>query len=232
MPSTSSTRTVVLAFAVVGAALLAGVPTADARAPPTPLCGACSDRLDESADRHGVDLSRGETTLVVQVHENGSTTWRATVELTAGADRLRNATLREQIVESAVSRGVGDPTDIQSRLDGETLLVTHRDRTATSRHLGVLVFTPVVPDSPSVPGAIGGEGARYVGADRVTVTAPPGWHTTGGYEYATTQHDTVEWTGSDDDGDRRFIEGEHPPTMVPDGALFPNIRTTIARWLG
>lgn len=230
MPSTRSTLSVVLALALVGTALLAGVPTVDARAPPTPLCGVCSERLDESAERHDVDLTRGETDLVVQIHENGSTSWRATVELTAGAEALDNETLRAAVVDSAVQRGVGDPTDVQSRLDGDTLVVTHRDRNATARHLGVLVFTPVVPDSPGVPWAIGGEGARYVGADRVTVTAPPGYRVTGGYEYATTQPGTVEWTGGDDDS-RRFIEGEHPPTMVPDGSLFPNVRTTVARWL-
>ncbi|MFC5366701.1 hypothetical protein [Salinirubrum litoreum] len=230
MPSTSHRLAVVgLAVALVGTALLAGVPTTDARAPPTPLCGACSERLDESAERRGVDLTRGETDLVVQVHENGSTSWRATVELTAGGDALENETLRAEVVDSAVQRGVGDPTDVRSRLDGETLVVTHRDRNATSRHLGVVVFTHVVPDSPSVPWVIGGEGARYVGADRVTVEAPPGYRVTGGYEYATVSEDRVVWTGSDDG--RRFIEGENQPTMLPDGSLFPNLRTTVARWL-
>jgi hypothetical protein len=229
MPSTSRGLAVVLSFALVGTALVAGVPAADARAPPTPLCGACSERLDESAERHDVDLTRGETDLVVQIHENGSTSWRATVELTAGAEALDNETLRAAVVDSAVQRGVGDPSDVQSRLDGDTLVVTHRDRNATARHLGVLVFTPVVPDSPGVPWAIGGEGARYVGADRVTVTAPPGYRVTGGYEYATASDDGVVWTGGGED--RRFVEGESPPTMLPDGSLFPNLRTTVARWL-
>jgi hypothetical protein len=230
MPSIGHRRAVVgLAVALVGTALLAGVPTTDARAPPTPLCGACSERLDESAERRGVDLTRGETNLVVQVHENGSTAWRATVELTAGADALENETLRAEIVDSAVSHGVGNPTGIDSRLDDDTLVVTHSDRNATSRHLGVLVFTHAVPNSPGVPWAIGGEGARYVGADRVTVEAPPGYRVTGGYEYATTSEDGVVWTGSDDGG--RSIDGENPPTMLSEGSLFPNVRTTVARWL-
>jgi hypothetical protein len=231
MPSTSHRLGVVLVVALVGTALLAGVPTTDARAPPTPLCGACSERLDESAERRGVDLTRGETDLVVQVHENGSTAWRATVELTAGTDALDNETLRAEIVDSAVSRGVGNPTGIDSRLDGDTLVVTHRDRNATSRHLGVLVFTPIVPYGPTAPWAIGGEGARYVGADRVTVEAPPGWRVTGGYEYATASEDRVVWAGGGEDGDRRFVEGEQPPTMLPNGSLFPNLRTTVVRWL-
>jgi hypothetical protein len=230
MPSTRRHATVLLAALVlVASALVAGVPTADARAPPTPLCGACSERLDESAERHDVDLTRGETDLVVQIHENGSTSWRATVELTAGAEALDNETLRAEVVDSAVQRGVGDPTDVQSRLDADTLVVTHRDPEAASRHLGVLVFTPIVPASPGVPWAIGGEGARYVGADRVTVTAPPGYRVTGSYEYATASDDEVVWTGGG--ADRRFVEGENPPTMVPDDAWVPGIRTTVARWL-
>ena len=96
MPSTRRGLAVVLSLVLLTGTLVAGVPVADARAPPTPLCGVCSDRLDESAERHDVALSRGETDLVVQVHENGSTTWRATVELTAGADALDNETLREE----------------------------------------------------------------------------------------------------------------------------------------
>jgi hypothetical protein len=227
MPSRSRGLAVVLALALLTGAL---VPVADARAPPTPLCGVCSDRLDESAERHDVALTRGETDLVVQVHENGSTTWRATVELTAGAAALDNGTLREEVVESAVQRGVGRPTDVESRLDGGTLVVTHHDRNATSRHLGVLVVTPVVPDGPDVPGVIGGEGPRYVGADRVTVDAPPGHRVTGGYEYATASDDRVVWTGGD--GERQFLSAENPPTVVADDALFPNLRTTVARWLG
>jgi hypothetical protein len=229
MPSTSRSLAVtLLAVALVGSASLAGVPTVDARAPPTPLCGVCSEELDESAERHGVDLTRGETTLAVQVHGNGSTTWRATVELVAGADALGNETLREAVVASAVSRGIARPTDVESRLDGDTLLVTHRDPTATSRHLGVLVFTPVVPDGPGVPWAVGGEGPRYVGADRVTLTAPPGYRVTGDYEHANASEDSVVWTGGDG---RRSIGGEHPPTMIRDGALFPGTRTTLARWM-
>jgi hypothetical protein len=230
MPSTRRGLAVVLSLVLLTGILVAGVPVADARAPPTPLCGVCSDRLDESAERHDVALSRGETDLVVQVHENGSTTWRATVELTAGADALDNETLREEVVESAVQRGVGRPADVESRLDGDTLVVTHHDRNATSRHLGVLVFTPVVPDGPDLPGVIGGEGPRYVGADRVTVMAPSGYRVTGGYEHATASDDRVVWTGGD--GERQFLSGENPPTMVAEDAWFPNLRTTVARWLG
>lgn len=122
----------------------------------------------------------------------------------------------------SVGRGVGQPTG------GDTLVVTHRDHEATSRHFGVVV-TRVVPNSPSVLWVIGGEGARYVGADRVTLEVPSGYHVTGSYEYATASEDHVVRTGGDEN--RRFVERENPPTMVPDDTWVPNRRTTVARWL-
>lgn len=228
MPSSHRTALVLLlALALFGTAAMPA--QVNARAPPTPVCGVCTGALDGAAANHGVALERDGTELTVTVRPNGTTRWRATIELARGADALRNASLRRQIVTSAVDVGVAEPVDVESHLRDRTLIVTFSDPTAAETHLGVTVFTPLVSEGPSVPFAMGGEGARYLGVDSLTVRTPSPHGIYGDYEGVSESARAVTWTRGD--AERRFIEGDPRVAVVPDGTLGAGVRAAFARLL-
>ncbi|SFR36053.1 hypothetical protein [Halogeometricum limi] len=160
-------------------------------------CAVCSSALDTTAAHDGYTLTRGHSKMVVDVAENGSTTWTAHVTIVDGVERLENDSYRAELVASTIARGqaVADPTDVSSRLEGDTLVVTYRGQDAVTETHGVLFFTPLHADEPIQPFAAGGEGTVYVGADEFVVRAPPGYAVRGNYGNATTTDDTVRWTG-------------------------------------
>lgn len=216
---------VVLAL-LIALAAVAAVPMADARAPPTPVCGVCS------FDRTTVDgtvVAAGDSALTVSIHENGSTTWEATVELTAGSDDLAgNDSLRRAAVDEVMGRSVADPAEVQSRIDGGSLVVRYRDSGAAERHVGAVVFTPLTPEGPDHPFAMGGEGPRYLGADRLTLRAPPGDDLHGGTN--ATEAGGLVWTG-DAGAERTLLGVAADPVAVESDAEASGVRTWLARLL-
>lgn len=227
-PRTIAAVTAVLLLA----AGIAAAPAADARAPPTPICGVCDfDRTTPD----GTPVVADESALTVTLRENGSTTWEAEVDLAAGGDALAaNDSLRRSVVSEAVHDGIAEPTDIDARIAGDTLLVDYRDPNATERHLGAVVFTPLTPASPSVPFVIGGEGARFLGADRVTVRGESGWAVRGDANAADSDGRLV-WTrdggGEPDDQGRVFVDVARDPVAVEEDALLAGPRAQIGRLL-
>ncbi|WP_128904936.1 hypothetical protein [Halorubrum amylolyticum] len=224
--------TAVAAAIILLAAGIAAAPVADARAPPTPICGVCD--LDRTAP-DGTPVVAGESELTVTLRENGSTTWEAEVDLAAGGDALAaNESLRRAVVSEATQNGIAEPRDVDARVDGDTLLVDYRDPNATERHLGVAVFTPLTPASPSVPIVIGGEGARYLGADRLTVRGDSGWEVRGDASAARSDGRLV-WTrdggGESDDRGRVFVDVDRDPVAVEEDAILPGPRAWIGRLL-
>ncbi|ELZ36664.1 hypothetical protein C471_14285 [Halorubrum saccharovorum DSM 1137] len=225
-------RTIAAAAALV--LLLAGItaaPAADARAPPTPICGVCD--LDRTTP-DGTPVVAGESALTVTLRENGSTTWQGRVDLAAGSDALAaNESLRRRVVSEAAHDGIADPRDVNSRIDEDILFVEYRDPNATERHLGTVVFTPLTPAAPSTPFVIGGEGARYLGADRLTVRGAPGWEVRGDAS-ATGSDGRLVWTreGSEpDDQGRVFVDVDRDPVAVEGDAVLPGARAWIGRLL-
>ncbi|RDI69902.1 hypothetical protein [Halopelagius longus] len=220
-----ATTAVVIAL-LLALSAVAAVPSADARAPPTPVCGVCS--LDRTAP-DGTPVTAGDSTLTVSLHENGSTTWRANVELASGSDALaENESFRRAVVEEVTRRSVADPEAIYSRIDGETLIVRYRDTGATESPAGTIVFSPLSPEGPDVPFAMGGEGPRYLGTDRFTLRAPPGYELRGDANAADGGRSLV-WTR---DGDERtFLDVTDDPVAVDSDAVGPGIRAWVARLL-
>lgn len=212
-------------------ASVAAVPVVDARAPPTPVCGVCT--LDQTMP-DGTDVVAGESSMTVTLHDDGSTTWQARVELAAGNDALAaNDSLRRTVVSEAARDGIADPADIDARVDDGTLIVDYRDPGAAERRLGVVVFKPLTPASPDRPFVSGGEGPRYLGADRLVVRGPPG-HEVRGDADASVSDGTLVWTrdeiGSDDEG-RAFVDVEADPVAVAADAPLPAVRAWFARRL-
>ena len=179
-------------------------------------------------------MTAGESSLTVTLHRNGSTTWEAEVDLAAGGDALAaNESLRHTIASEAARDGIAEPRDVDARIDGDTLVVGYRDPNATERHLGVVVFTPLTPASPSVPFVIGGEGARYLGADRLTVRGASGWDVRGDASAADSDGELVwtrEGTEPDDEG-RAFVDVDRDPVAVEGDSLLPGPRAWIGRLL-
>ncbi|TKX87235.1 hypothetical protein EXE43_04300 [Halorubrum sp. SS5] len=206
------------------------VPAVDARAPPTPVCGVCDlDRTTPSGER----VVAGESELTVTIHANGSTTWRARADLSAGADALAaNESLRDAVAAEAADDGVADPRGVTARLDGETLVVDYRDPNATDRSLGAVVFTPLTPAAPGAPFVIGGEGSRYLAADRLTVRGEPGWAVRGDAPGGSDAE--LVWpreTADADDAERLSLDVDRDPVAVEAGAVLPGPRAWIARLL-
>lgn len=215
---------VALSLLIVLAAV-AAVPVADARAPPTPVCDVCS--FDTTVD--GTTVAAGESDLVISIHKNGSTTWIATVELTAGSEELaRNESLRRAAVDEVMGWSVADPEDVQSGVDGETLTVRYRDTGATERHVGAIVFTPLTPEGPGSPFASGGEGPRYLGTDRLTIRAPQGYDLHGDAD--ATESGALVWTGNEST-EQTSLGATTDPVAVESDAGAPGVRTWFARLL-
>ena len=203
----------VVALLLLATAAFAAAPV-DARAPPTPVCGVCDlDRTTPSGER----VTAGESSLTITVRANGSTTWRARARLAAA--------------EEAAGDGVASPGDVDSRIDGETLVVEYRDPDAAERSVGTVVFTPLTPASPNRPMVSGGQGPRYLAADRLTVRTGPGLDVYGPAP-ASPSADRLVWTpNATDDATRPSLGVETDPVAVPQGAMAPGVRAWLARLL-
>lgn len=216
---------VVLLLLLVTSLIATSAPVG-ARAPPRAACGVCTDALAAAAAAHGVTVARGRSTMTVQVHANDSTTWTARVELEAGAAALRNSSLRGAVVGDALDRArtAATPTGVSSHLDGSTLVVSYRDDGAAERRLGVVRFTAFHASDPWLPFVSGGEGTRYLGADRVVVRAPPGYVVSGGGSHGNAT--ARRWSA---DGDPRIgIDRGTVVSFVPAGDRFGGLRTFVA----
>ena len=225
----SPTRRLVSLLVLAVVLGVAAAPSATARAPPTPVCGVCSDALVTAADDRNVAVERGETALTVTVHENGTATWNATVRLRRGSAALEDDGLRRGVVEDATGRSIADATHLRSRVDGDTLEVTFRDPDAAESHFGAVVFTALVPDSPTLPFASGGEGPRYLGADRVTIRGPAEYRVYGDYAGATESGRSVVWTRNGS-AERTGVDGTKV-TFAPADPLLGGVRAWLARAL-
>ncbi|GAA0718539.1 hypothetical protein J2744_001490 [Halorubrum trapanicum] len=216
---------------LLGVTALVAASPVDARAPPTPVCGVCE--LDRTT-ADGPSVTAGESSLTVTLHGNGSTTWEARVDLAAGSDVLAaNESLRRAVVSDAVRDGIAEPRDVDSRVDGDALVVDYRDPNATERHLGAVVFTPLTPAAPRNPIAIGGEGSRYLAADRLTVRGGSGWEVRGDAPAADSDGSLV-WSREEverDDAQRVPLDVDRDPVAVEAGAVLPGVRTWFARLL-
>jgi hypothetical protein len=202
--------------------------TATARAPPEPVCGVCTQALDQATDDHDVDVERGTSTMIVQVHPNGTATFTARVSLTQGTDQLRNATLRRAIVRDVSYIVAEERRDLHTRIDGTTLVVRYRADVA-HQSLGVVRFD-AFETTGAPPLASGGEGPPYPGADTLVMRAPAGYRVHGGH--GDSANDTaIVWDGDSHEQYAGHIEDDVVISFVPADATVPAVRVRLAALL-
>jgi hypothetical protein len=224
---------VVLAVAVLAAAVAGpGATIVDAREPPRPVCELCDDgALASAAADRGVDLETGASRVTVAVRADGDTRWTVRIGVTAGASALANDSLRAAVVADVTKEAAGRERRraIQSRLDGDTLVVTYRRDDAAERAFGAVLFTDLHASDPVRPFVGGGDGTAYPAADTLVVRGPDGYVPAGGAGDGAVDGRTVRWSGAeggDDPIDRGAV-----PTFVPESAAFSGLRGAVARLL-
>ncbi|WP_313691412.1 hypothetical protein [Halorarum halobium] len=226
-PSAGRRRIADVATALLLVASLLAVPAAvDARGPPRPACGVCTDALEDAAADRDVAVERADSELTVRVAENGSSRWTARVTLSEGAAALENDSLREAVVADARHRAVTDPESVTSRMEGDTLVVSYRTDAATRCEAGVVLFTAFRATGPSMPFAMGGEGPAYLGAEELTLRGPDDRVAAGEYPEANASGGRIRWTGSE-----TSFGGSAVVPFVPEDAAFPGVRAGVARLL-
>ena len=224
--------TVLLLFTVIFVAATVIAPTpATARAPSQPVCGVCTQALDQAADDRGVDLKRGTSRMDIQVHTNGTATYTAQVSLHRGAERLQNKTLRNAVVRDVSYILVETRRDLQTHINETTLMVRYR-APVSQQPLGVIAYDGFKTTAPLL--AVGGEGEPYPGADTLIMRAPPEQTVHGSYGNSTTET-TVVWHGDSHERYAGRIEDNSVITFVPSDTTVPALRVQVAgllEWLG
>lgn len=215
---------VMLTIILIGAIGVAST-TVTTRAPPEPVCGVCTQALDQAADDHDIDISRGTSKMIVQVHSNGTATFTGRVSLAQGADLLQNVTLRRAIVRDVSYILAEERRGLHTRIDGTTLVVQYRAPVG-HRSLGVVRFD-AFETAGAPPLASGGEGYPYPGADTLVIRAPTGCSVHG--EYGDSVTDTaIMWDGDSHELHAGQIQNDVVISFVPKDTVAPAIRATLA----
>ena len=224
--STKNAFLVGMAVIVILVASPTVVSTVTAKAPPEPVCGVCTNSLDEAADKHGVPLERGESTMTIQLSKNGSAEFIGHVELIQGADRLSNDSLREAIVRDVSYILVDDRRNLQTAIVDGNLRVRYSSREVAHATLGVLQFD-AFHTRGAPPLASGGEGSPYPGADRLTLRAPSGYQVHGS-QGDFNNETTIRWNGDSHERYSGHIEEDVTISFVSEQARLPNVRVIAA----
>lgn len=218
-----------LALIVILSTSPATVSPVTAKAPPEPVCGVCTSQLNEAANERGVAVERGESTMNIQLSQNGNAEFVALVELPKGAERLRNDSLRDAIVRDVSYMLVDDRQDLQTAIVDGNLRVQYSSREVVHKTLGVLQFDAFhIRGAP--PFASGGEGSPYPGADRVTLRAPTAYQLHGSHGDFNNET-SIRWKGDSHKQYSGHIEEDVTISFVHEQVSFPNIRIAAANFL-
>lgn len=205
---------VALCCLVVATLVGSVVPVAGAP-PPRPLCDACGDSFEETAELKGITVGVERSDATITVHENGSATWVVRNRLgdSPGVERLRaNASLRADIAE----RAMRDAEFLDANLSSAGVLtMRYRDPDFAERSVGGVLRSGAFTES------YGYRNLEGLGADRLVVVAPDGMQV----------DRTVPDATASDDGQRatltRFGEGGFV-TFVPDEAVLGPVLSILA----
>lgn len=179
--------------AALAVALLAGAALGPAAAssPPRPACPACGALFEQAADESGVDVTIRESTVLVQVRENGSATWTIRNRLNATDGFREDPDALDATARQALQRDYGPPTDPtfrDARVGGDVAVVVLHDPDAAERHAGLLVVDYLHH---------GGDGTGIrLNADTIRIRGPLGTVVTNSPTGGVEDGRTVTWTGN------------------------------------
>ncbi|EMA27694.1 hypothetical protein [Haloarcula japonica] len=153
---------------LVCASLLCTAIPAGAAPPPRPLCDACGDSFESTAESHGVSVTVTHSNATVSVNNNGSATWVVHNQLssTEGTARLRaNESLRTAIAD----RAMWDTELLSANVSGDGVItLRYREADFAQQSVGGTVRTGEFTE------AYGYRNLDGLGADRLVVVAPDG----------------------------------------------------------
>lgn len=207
--------------------LLAALVTPAAASPqPTPVCGFCGSQFEAATVEHGINATVTESTVVIQVHDNGSAVWTIRNRLSTGAEAFReNPDRLNRIAKSLLEEHYGLPGDatfVSARMDGDNAVLTYRDADAATRHAGLLVVEYLHD---------GGYEPRYhVNADRFTIRGPEGTVVTNDPDSGSVDGRSVTWRGTA--GNELYgstdLAGSPYVVFGSDHSVATQARTTVA----
>jgi len=224
-PIASHLLLIIIVISAIGVASV----SVTARAPPEPVCGVCTQALNQAADDHDVNLERGTSKMTVQVHPNGTATFTAWVSLIRGADRLRNVTLRRSIVRDVSYIVTEERRNLRTQIDRNTLVIRYRAAVA-HQSLGVVRFDAFETSDAPLLGGSGGEGTPYSGADTLVMRAPVNYSVHNGHGDSANDT-TIVWEGDSHEQYAGHIKDDIVISFTPADAIVPAIRVKFAALL-
>ncbi|MDS0223082.1 hypothetical protein NDI54_17180 [Haloarcula sp. S1AR25-5A] len=189
--------------------LLGVVAPAGAAPPPRPLCDACGDSFESTAEAHGVSVSVTHSNATLSVHGNGSATWVVHNHLaeSESATRLRtNETLRTAIAQ----RAMWDTELVDANVSTSGVVtLRYREADFAAQSVGGAVRTGEFTE------AYGYRNLDGLGADRLVVTAPDGMRVGWAIDGATVSDDgrRMTLTGLDNGSIVTFVP--HDTSLGP-----------------
>ncbi|ELZ94290.1 hypothetical protein C440_11733 [Haloferax mucosum ATCC BAA-1512] len=208
-------RSAVLAFLLVVAMLPAATTATMGSPPPQTACIVCGTEFEYVADAAGVNLTVESSEMHVRIDDDGVGHWtaRVTVDDAAATTFRENPDLLDTVVRQTFEerRGlVDDPHDLDSRLVGETVVVTFTVPEMASDGVGDVLLVDYFNDPT-------GTRHVYVEADRFVVTGPEGSALLNDPPGTTTNETAAMW--SDDGQYISTIDSQTYLTFGPDGGL-------------
>lgn len=205
---------VVLCCLLVGA-LVGAVAPADAAPPPRPLCDACGDSFEDTAQSHGVSLTVENSTAIITVYENGSATW-AVHNYVASSETAARLRSNETQLTAIADDAMWDTEFLGATISPDGgITMRYREPEFATRSVGGVLRSGVFTE------AYGYRNLDGLGADRVTIIAPNGTHV--GW--------TVPGATVSDDGERMTLtqlnEGGFV-TFIPRGTVLGPLLSFLA----
>ncbi|WP_336330114.1 hypothetical protein [Haloarcula sp. CGMCC 1.2071] len=200
---------------LVCAPLLAAAMPAGAAPPPRPLCDACGESFESTAESHGVSVTVTHSNATVAVTDNGSATWVVHNRLSNsdGVARLRaNESLRTAIAD----RAMWDTELLSANVSGDGVItLRYRETDFAEGSVGGAVRTGEFTE------AYGYRNLDGLGADRLVVIAPDGMRVGRAIDGATVSDDGQRMTMTElNDG--RVV------TFVPRDTAFGPVLSLLA----
>ncbi|EMA04624.1 hypothetical protein C437_13795 [Haloarcula vallismortis ATCC 29715] len=141
---------------------------AGAAPPPRPLCDACGDSFESTADAHGVSVTVTQSNATVAVHTNGSATWVVHNRL-SGSDGIARLRANESLRTAIADRAMWDTELLSANVSGDGVMtLRYREADFAEQSVGGTVRTGEFTE------AHGYRNLDGLGADRLAVVAPDG----------------------------------------------------------